>query len=371
MHDGRVSYFDRHPRLRWAVPASAGLLIAAGAVIGTTGVSADSGLHPMTAEELLVDLQDPQAEALSGTVVVTTDLGLPELPVGMGSGGTNLTSLMSGTHTLRVWSAADGSSRVDLLAPRGEYNIVRNGSDLWIWDSAESSVEHAVLSDKEPGRDLSSLDGSMPSTPQEAATLALSAIDPTTEVSVTGAGSVAGRSVYELSLTPRQPGTKVARIVIAVDAETRVPLRVQAFSTETQAPAVDVGFTSVDFSAPDPAVFAFVPPPGAEVNEMTADGDGAGAPSEAAPEGAKPTVVGEGWNSVVIAAMPQGQPLDDTGAGEASAQQTMQALPTISGDWGSGRILDGTLMTVIVTDDGRVAAGAVTREVLEAALAAA
>jgi len=48
----------------------------------------------------------------------------------------------------------------------------------------------------------------------------------------------------------------------------------------------------------------------------------------------------------------------------------LQALPTTSGAWGSGKVLEGTLFTAILTDDGRVAIGAVPPTTLGAALAA-
>jgi hypothetical protein len=48
----------------------------------------------------------------------------------------------------------------------------------------------------------------------------------------------------------------------------------------------------------------------------------------------------------------------------------MKSLPTVSGSWGSGHLLRGTLFSVLFTDDGRVVAGAVAPAQLYAALAA-
>ena len=58
----------------------------------------------------------------------------------------------------------------------------------------------------------------------------------------------------------------------------------------------------------------------------------------------------------------------DGGAGTALA--LIEALPAESGAWGTGRVLRGTLFSAILTDDGRVAIGAVSPEALGAALAA-
>jgi hypothetical protein len=65
------------------------------------------------------------------------------------------------------------------------------------------------------------------------------------------------------------------------------------------------------------------------------------------------------------------------GGGQGSAadiagqlHRVLSLLPKASGAWGSGRVLQGTLFTVVVTDDGRVAVGAVAPDRVYAALAA-
>ncbi len=155
-----MSIFDRRPRLRWAVPAAAGALILAGASAGTVIASADAGLPPRTAQELLVDLQDPQTDALSGTVVATADLGLPALPTGMGSSA-ELTSLVSGSHTLRVWSDGPDRSRLAMIGTSEETDVVRNGRDVWVWASDGDTVEHYVLPERDATQEAD-LDGSAP-----------------------------------------------------------------------------------------------------------------------------------------------------------------------------------------------------------------
>ncbi len=46
----------------------------------------------------------------------------------------------------------------------------------------------------------------------------------------------------------------------------------------------------------------------------------------------------------------------------------LQQLPRVQGDWGSGRVLAGTAFSVVLTDDGRMAAGAVKPQLLYDAL---
>ena len=351
--------FDRRPALRWLVPGATVALIAAGALVGTSSVSADAGLEPLTPAELLVAVQQAPTPALSGTVEVTTDLGLPALPRGMAPAGTDPTALISGTNTVRVWSDGPERARLAILGEGEEYDVIRNGDQVWTWTSTDTTAtRYAVPQGEMPATAPTAL----PSTPQEAADLVLGALDETTDVSVAGVASVAGRPVYELILTPRDASTRVARVAMAIDAETKTPLRVQVYSTQMADPAIEVGFTSVDFSSPDPAVFDFTPPSGATVVEK--DGTDKAAYADAKPgDMATPVMVGSGWSRIAIAQLPA-----DALSGDAA--MLIGTLPTVSGTWGSGRVVDGTLVSAVITDDGRVAIGAVDPTALTAALAA-
>ncbi len=388
-----MSFFDRRPGLRWAVPAGAAVLLVGGAALAPMAATADSGLEPHTAEELLVALAQPSATAVSGTVVTTADLGLPSLPMGMMPSSGPM-ALASGENTLRIWTDGPERQRLALIERAAETTVVRNGQEAWVWSSANATADRYVLPEHD-GTKGGALDGSelppgveLPSTPQEAAAMALDAIDPTTEVTTSGVGTVAGRNAYELVLTPKDPETLVARVTLSMDAETNVPLRVRVYSTAIPDPAFEVGFSSVDYSAPDASLFEFTPPPGATVTEHAAADMNAAKASGAAgadlPEGAEPTIVGEGWSTVVIADLPvdsladlaedgmRGSSEGDSAGGDpaGTALALIEALPAESGAWGTGRVLRGTLFSVILTDDGRVAVGAVSPEALGAALAA-
>ena len=393
-----MSPFDRRPWLRWTVPVGTATLLVAGATLAPLGAVADSPLPARSAEELLVALQEPSVEAVSGTVAMRTDLGLPDLPMGMMPSAGPL-ALLDGESTLRVWTDGPDRARLALIERAGETTLVRNGSEVWVWSSAEASADRyelpemtgtdgARLADKDLPEGVE-----LPSTPQEAAEMALEALDPSTEVTTSGAATAAGRDAYELILTPRDDLTSVDRVVIAMDAETNVPLRVRVFATTMQDPAVDVGYTSVDYGTPDPGLFEFTPPPGATVTEhptpsLTDDQkDDLAARAEAADaSGRAPTVVGAGWSTIVVADLPADGLADLAEAGQAgpgprghsggadpaaTALALLEALPATSGDWGTGRVLKGTLFSAIVTDDGRIALGAVSPDALGAALASA
>ena len=361
-----MTVFDRRPLLRWLVPVLAALLLAVGGTaVGVISATARGGLPDRTAAQLLVDVQQARLDGLSGTIVQNADLGLPSLPdVGGGSGGSgssDLASLVSGSHTLRLWYAGPDHVRLALLGSLGESDVVRTGTDLWTWSSKDKSATHRTLPSSADAPH--SLADASPLTPQQAADAALAAITPSTKVSTDGTAVVAGRSAYELLLQPRNKASLVSSVRVAIDGRTHVPTRVQVFGSDTAKPALEVGFTSFDASRPDASVFRFNPPPGTQVTEgSTPKASGLAKRPGSTLQGSKPRVVGSGWTSVLVAQAPA---LPKTG----SAAGLVKALPAVSGTWGAGHLLRGTLFSAVLTDDGRVAVGPVAPDNLYTALA--
>ena len=368
-----MSTFTRRPFLRWLIPAVAALVLAAGgSTVGLLTASARGGLPERSPAQLLVDIQKARLDGLSGTIVQNAHLGLPSLPGVGGAGSSDMTSLVSGSHTLRLWYAGPNKVRLALLGSLGESDLVRNGTDLWTWSSRDKSATHHKVSlTKEATPGL--LADSTPITPQKAADAALSAISPTTKVSTDGTAVVAGRNAYELVLEPKDTGSLVESVRIAIDGETHVPTRVQIFARNSQDPSFEVGFTSFDPSTPSSTAFNFNPPPGTKVTEgstskphnkaLSGAEQGLQTPADQAPSDAKPRIVGTGWTSVVVARLPEGA---ITGTGQMS--RMLRVLPKVSGTWGSGHLLKGTLFSALLTDDGRVVVGAVAPGALYAAL---
>jgi outer membrane lipoprotein-sorting protein len=348
-------------RWPWAVPAGAAMLVVAGTVLPSLGGTADaaSALPDRTAEQLLADVATAEVDGLAGTVVQTSRLGLPELPEAQGEDAGALTALLGGSTTARVWYA--GPDRQRLAVRAGEFAervYVRDGDEAWVWDSTERETTHLRLPDGSPDQ------GAAPAlTPQAAAQALLDAVDPTTEVTVGRAETVAGRPAYELVLTPRDEETLVDSVRIAVDGEELVPLRVRVYAEGRAEVAVEVGFTDVSFAVPDADLFAFEPPAGAPLLEKdlsSADGHAAGsAPADTAPglpapdRAALPTLSGSGWSTVVT--------LPAAGSG---GEQAPGLLASLTRPVEGGRALSTALLSVLLLDDGRVLAGAVPVEVL-------
>ncbi len=369
---------------RWAVPAAAIALLILGS--GLASLPASAAPLPMrTPEQLLVDLRTASAVPLQGTVTEKVDFGLPALPVSAKVGGASVESLLTGTSTLRVWADGPERGRVALLAGQAESDIIRNGRDVWVWQSADKTARHLTLpaDDAQPAKPRPVPTEAL-KTPQEWADLLLAQAGETTTVTASEQTVVAGRPAYELVLTPKAADSRVKEVRLAVDGEKHVPLRVQVFSTVLESPAIEAGFTTVSFTAPDPAVFTFTPAGGVTVTETTLPTRTGStlSPRDKAGQGAgtgatQPTITGTGWATIASgrfdpALLTEGS----TGSRGPKAANTMdpasllKLLPAASGSWGSGHVLDGTLVSIVVTDDGRYAAGAVAPAALYAALPA-
>jgi outer membrane lipoprotein-sorting protein len=395
-----MSIFTEHPALRWTVPTAAVGVIGAASLVVNQTANADAGLPSRTAQQLLADVRSADVSSLSGTVVQTSDLGIPQLP-GLGGGSpvggsdaasSSLSSLVSGTHTWRIWLDGPERQRLALVGSSGESDVIRNGRDVWLWSSTDhtavhhrldaSAGSHATTPSARPSMPLpsglpSGMPTTLPNTPDSAALAALAAMGADTSVTTSGNASVAGRPAYELVLTPKDAKTRVASVRIAIDAQEHVPLRVQVYSTKLANPAFEVGFTAVDFAKPDARQFQFTAPPGTKVTEATQLPKPTATATNPAPDAQKlaekTKVVGAGWSTVVVAPLPTTGSTSTSGqAGDATRQlqAIVKALPSVSGTWGSGHLLEGTLFSAVVTNDGRVAVGAVGPEQLYAALGA-
>ena len=337
-------------RLRYSAPVLALGVVAAGVSVPRLADAADSSaaLPQRTAAELLVAVSQAEVDGLSGTVVATSRLGLPELPSSDGGSALSLPGLLSGSTTARVWKAGDDRSRVAVDdASWAEFDVVRDGRDLWTYDSASNDVTHLRLPDH---RDEPAPTSPGAATPQELADALLSSVEPTTTVTVGRAEEVADRPAYELVLEPDDDSTLIRAVRIAVDGETSVPLRVRVYGDGQSEPAAEVTFTDVDFEVPDAQAFSFDPPPGSTVTERSLD-------ELAAPKAAKspkdrsdrpaPTVHGSGWSTVVELS---GVELDEQAGGLIS-----QLAQPADG----GRVVTSKVLSVLLLVDGRVLAGAV------------
>jgi outer membrane lipoprotein-sorting protein len=396
-----MAAMSRRPMFRWLVPLAVVCAIAViAALTAVIRASVGGPLPARSATTLVADLATTDAAGISGTVAESADLGLPALPSGLGGDGSaDWTQLISGSHTLRVWSAGPTMTRVALLGTLGESDIIRNGADVWTWSSSDNTATHLRLPSigaSTPGQQTRGqqtpgipsglaplLSKLLPTTPQQAAAEILAALSPTTSVRNAGKVTVAGRSAYELVIAPRDTASLVASIRLDIDGTEHVPLRLRVFAKGYTTPAFDIGFTQVSFDRPNPSVFQFAPPSGATVTQVPAPSLKRPPTTPVPSDASAPhvSVIGSGWTAILaVKSQPAGMPRrygsisgDEPGQSEGASGSTLSAiiaqLPTVSGSWGTGRLLSTHLVSVLITNDGRVFAGAVAPSALYAAAA--
>ncbi|MEP6843200.1 MAG: DUF2092 domain-containing protein [Pseudolysinimonas sp.] len=391
--------------VRWLPAIVAPVLIAAGVITIPAVANAASTPPSKTAQQVLSLIAGAKDAAYSGTVEQTSNLGLPQLPsVGPGSSsaGSDSTSqlldLLTANHTARIFVDGAKKQRLQVLDSLAERDVVRNGSDIWTYDSKSKAATHVTLTPHTPGSHFAQPGTQTPGpqnpgartpgpqtpganvpgesqtepltetlTPAALANRFLAAIQPSTTVSVASTSRVAGRPVYQLELTPKTGTTLVASVTLSVDATTGLPLKVVVDARGQKADAFSVGFSSIDFSKPPASLFEFTPPKGATVTTPKFDKPdhkindaepGTGSSAHAA----KPTVTGTGWASIVE--LPAGAVGSKAPAASASQSRLLDELTTsVAG----GRALQTSLLSVLLTSDGRILIGAVPIATLEAA----
>ncbi|MFB6825710.1 outer membrane lipoprotein carrier protein LolA [Streptomyces virginiae] len=382
---------------RYAVPvAVAGVAAATVAMVPAFANAGGPDLPKVTAQQLIEKVAASDVQQLSGTARITTDLGLPKIASGLLGGGgiaggsanpeDKVAQLANGSHTLRV--AADGPDRQRLtfLDGKDEYSLIHNGDDVWGYDSKSNEVFHEKNPEagkgKDGGKEHKTADR-LAASPQKLAEEILKAAGPTTDVSVGDTAQVAGRDAYQLVLKPKQSGSTVGSVQIAVDAKNGVPLRVQLLSAQGGKPIVDAGFTKVDFAKPAADTFAFTAPKGAKVTEGVDEAGKGGADEHwkalesfpglggltgGAGEKGDVKVLGEGWSTVARIDSGVDRSLKDLENDKNTPKEAKQFLDSlgdkVTGKFGEGRVLSTRLVNALITDDGKVYVGAVTKDAL-------
>ncbi|MQA04662.1 MAG: hypothetical protein GEV07_18740 [Streptosporangiales bacterium] len=344
-------------KLRWTIPVGiAAAAVAASAVVPALTAGADAALPAVSAQQLLSRTLASDVDTFSGTVRTEADLGIPALPQSVRS--SDLSSLLTGTGTMRVAKSGADKQRLSVLGSNSERTYLRDGRTAWMYDSAERKAVRTTL----PQRD--DRQRHEQASPDQAAKRILAELGDDSDVSVGRAGEVAGRDAYELVVEPKSAESLVGSVQVSIDAKTWMPLGLTVLPDGSADPAIDVAFSELSYAEPAADTFEFDPPKGTKVERRTAQaGDHDRKPKQARKHGhhGEPS-----WTKVVE--------LGDRGSkptGEASAylKQLRAAGTRVTGEYGSGTMIRSRLVTLLVLDDGRMFAGAVTPSAVERAAA--
>jgi outer membrane lipoprotein-sorting protein len=360
--------------LRWMPALTVPAVIAAGVLAGSLPASARDPLPAKSPEQVLELIAQHRETSFSGTLEETSKLGLPALPQagpGSSSGNTAWLELLTGPHTARVYRDGTDNARVQVMDALAERDVVRHGNELWFYNSKDNTAAHAVLP-AGAGKHHPSRQESVPA-PDKLAEKLLAKLDQSSDVTVGADVEVAGRAAYQLMLTPKSSTTLLASVAISVDGQSGMPLGVELKARGQSDPAFRVAFTKLSLAAPDASIFQFSPPPGATVKELPVpDHKPTGTKERPGAKDRQHKVSGTGWDSVVE--LPAGawtkpsaqEPGSQSGEAGNAASLLAQAAVPVAG----GRLLSSALVNVLILDDGRVFAGSVPLDRLQAAAAA-
>ncbi|HEV7652229.1 MAG TPA: outer membrane lipoprotein carrier protein LolA [Actinophytocola sp.] len=340
---------------------------AVGTVAGVAGLvflatpagagEAPPALPPISADKLVASVLSSNVPALGGAVQLENNLGLPipGLPGAMGGGG-----------DIRVYTDGHGRGHISLPTRGGETTVVDDGTTVWMWNSQEKSV---LKMPNEKGVHRTPLESKF-ADPAAAARDLVNAMQEDSTVEVDGTARVADRPVYQLVLAPKpSERTLLREIRVSVDSQTRVPLQLEVLANGQSDPALKIGFTEFDSGAQDPSLFKFTPPEGAKVTERKPDEKLAGKSPDQLLSQLDLKTVGRGWDTVLTGTLPKDALSMPGEKGQDTAMQLLGSIgKEVHGAFGTGWIITTKVGTALITEDGRVALGAVPEQVVIRAL---
>jgi hypothetical protein len=337
---------------------------------------AEPTLPQRSAAEVAELAASPHPQPRSGLLEMRTNLGLGDFGTATGESGGSLVGLAAGTNDARLWENGD-RRRIALLQQLEETDWYRNGDVTNVWHSRRSRVTKVQSPTTPP--DTSGLitllaGGGTLESPDGMAARFL-ALRGQSKLVLHAPTYVADRPAYQLSLIPDLPTSLITDVTIGVDAATGLPLRVQVH-TRSGTTAIESKFTSIAFEPPAESNLAFTPPPDATVTDgatVSRDRNVSGdwqqeRDRQRALEdvqsvtGVDQTLlrlatVGDGWNEVV--AIP--------GLSFWRMEGLTRAAKAVTGPYGTGRLLETPVFSLLILDNGRIVAGAVTPAGLEPA----
>ncbi len=223
---------------RWIPSISVPAVIALGAVAVPLQANAVD-LPDLSAAEVMVLMQKGEVLEFSGTIVKVSEMGLPSLefssmvsedmadqmaekmpaefadfvPAVIESNTlTQAMELVSGTHTMRVYVSGKDKLRAQILDPMSQRDLIVNGAEFWVYDAKTATAttgtidmeidpEKQATAEQEIRTYADSIALDL-SSPEAIANYLVDMIDETSTVEIGKDHNVAGRSAYQLIISP-------------------------------------------------------------------------------------------------------------------------------------------------------------------------
>jgi len=279
-------------RSKLAIYIAIGLLAAVALVAGVVavaGAGSSTSLPAISASELMARMAESQGkvQALSGDISWKNDL-FGDLGSAAQMGQMPAQSPLTSNGSGRIW-VSDAGMRVESQGAGGDQvaGVSKATRTAWTYDYATNTVRRWVMTGDAP------VDEPMPSPSASMMTPAaigmyLQQLAPYATVDVAGQGTVAGREVYLLRMTPVADDTALGAVQASIDGTTMTPLRLEVFAKSGGGAVLQLGFDSVSYDPIDAALYDFTPPAGAKVttkqidpSQMKGEAGGDATPSEA------------------------------------------------------------------------------------------
>lgn len=399
--------------LRW-IPAILAPVLVAGSVIGfSVQATAATDLPDKSAAQILQLINTNPDIAFSGRIIKTAGLGLPPMnivpnvsesmveqmsknmpeemadfiPKASAQGEIALAlEFFAGTHVANIYVDGPTKARLQVLDLLSERNYIRNGADLWAYDASTAVVQHSVIDEKQvndaQGQALALFNANSSKLPFEVTSPAsiadylLAQANVDSAITVGADAKVAGRGVYQLTITPRSTETLVQSATLSIDAATGLPLAARILALGSTSPAFEVAFERISFATPAASNFDFTPPAGTTVvevlppteaelraqAELAQSGTTGALPTEEEIKAEALALKAQGWAAVAKVRSDQIPAELAVLINENSLY--LELTKAVAG----GRVFTSTLLNIFIADSGDIYAGSVTIErLLEAA----
>ncbi len=319
-----------------------GVLIAVG--VGATALAAALGVGPTPPPKPLAEavhdaLAAPAPEGVSARIQLTNHL-LEGASLADGAGGEagQLASspLVTGASG-RLWISKDGRVRVELQNEEGDTEILYDGHTLSLYDAASNTL-YRYTPPQVSGEGSSSAGGatgspnadsgsplqtdkagavqmtwaSTPTGHREVPSVAkieeaISHISKHATLSGATPTDVAGQPAYTVRISPSHNGGELGGAELSFDAVHGAPLRAAIYSTNSASPVVELAATEISYEPVPDSVFAFSPPPGTKIQEVSPPKEGVEPSGSSADSGGshpKATTHGNGLEGITVIESP-------------------------------------------------------------------
>lgn len=252
------------------------------------------------------------------------------LATGGGAGGEIASSPLLAGGSGRLWIAKDGNVRLELQAEKGDTEILYDGHTLSMYDAATNTLyRYTPPADSQPNAPAGTTASHAHETPTVAKIEeAVAHLQSHANISGATPTDVAGQPAYTVRVSPKETGSLLGGAELSFDANTGAPLRAAIYSTNSSSPVIELAATEISYGPVANSVFAFTPPAGAKVEEISSStfhhpSSAPGSLKSSAGEKPKLTTHGHGLSSIAVL-----ESKTSTSAGKSAGP--LEGLPQVS-----------------------------------------